>query len=389
MSVGLGSAAPYSLLSYNNVIDVERRLEQEVEEAIVDRFELGSGFNFRWPSLFGGGFSPPGSPNGFSIFGPGQSAWQSAFPSAIDPCGCQSLGSPAPKVYVFGNREYPLSTTASANKQVDLSKTLQQEFTGDNPKNAFGGVFNKLAPDAQAASANYGAMFGKSVVFDENGNLIGTFDTKQLEQLNDGYKLYGTSTAKGQTLKLPDGREFQIADNAYASPLTFDLANRGQVGTVDMNHGRQFRMAPNGTVSAWAAPGEGILAFGDGKDGTKLLGNNAVIDGKTYGNGFQALGALATKYLGADATKKGYLDTQDLSALEQKANLHMIVAGQNASQDKDERPVEDLGVQQISLRYQEAGANTDAAGNQHREVGAGFVQNGQTKRVDDVWYKYA
>src|SRR5262249_4342439 len=157
---------------------------------------------------------------GFSILGPGQDAWANAFPGAIG-CGCigpsfspPPASSSPPKVYVFGNREYPLSTAASANKQVDLSKTLGQEFTGDNPNNAFGGIFNKLSPAADAVNKNYGTMFGKSVVYDENGHLIGTFDTKALEQLNNGYKLYGTSTAKGQTLKLPDGREFQIADNA-------------------------------------------------------------------------------------------------------------------------------------------------------------------------------
>jgi hypothetical protein len=289
---------------------------------------------------------------------------------------------------VFGNRDYPLSTTASANKQVDLSKTQAQEFTGDNPNDKFGGVFDKLSPDAQEVNKNYGSMFGKSTVYDENGNLIGVFDTKQLEQLNNDYQLYGTSTAKGKTLKLPDGRSFEIADNAYASPLTFDLAGKGQVGTTDVAHGRNFRMAADGTVTGWAAPGEGILAFGQGKDGSELFGNNTVVDGQHFNNGVQALGALATKYLGANATAKGYLDAKDLETLEQKANLHMIVAGQNGAEDKNERPVEDLGIQQVSLKYSEAGANTDAAGNQHREVGAGFVQNGVTKKVDDVWYRY-
>lgn len=316
-----------------------------------------------------------------------------ASPPASDNCGgptsapstsgvddCETPSTPK-KVYVFGNRDYPLSTEKSAAKQVDLSKTMAGEFGGE--------IFNKLSPEAKAVSDNYGAMFGKSVVFDEDGKLVGIYDTKELEKLNSDYALYGNSTAQGKSLKTPDGRSFEIADNHYASPLTFDLNGNGKVGTTDMAHGRNFQMAPGSSRSAWAEAGDGILAFGSGKDATELFGNNTRIDGKSFDNGFDALKALATKYLGADRVAKGYLDKADLAELEQKANLHMIVAGEKPGQDTNARPVEDLGIERINLGYQEAGANTDAAGNQHREVGAGFVQNGQTKKVDDVWYRVA
>jgi hypothetical protein len=286
------------------------------------------------------------------------------------------------KVYVFGNREYPVSTAKSAAKEVDLSVSMAKEFGNDE-------IFQKLSPEAKQVSENYGSMFGKSVVVDEAGQLVGIYDTKELEAANSDYALYGTHTAQGKTLKTPDGKSFEIADNRFASPLTFDLNGNGKVGTTNLSGGRNFQMAPGASRSAWAEAGDGILAFGNGKDATELFGNNTKVDGKSFSNGFEALKALATKHLGADRVAKGYLDKADLTELEKKANLHMKVAGEKPGQDKNARPVEDLGIERINLSYREAGANADAAGNQHRQVGTGFVQNGQTKRVDDVWYRVA
>jgi hypothetical protein len=171
-------------------------------------------------------------------------------------------------------------------------------------------------------------------------------------------------------------------------PLTFDLNGNGQVGTTTLENGRFFRLAPGVSRTAWAEAGDGILAFGSGADGSTVLGDSAVIDGRTYANGFEALTALATKHLGAARVAKGYLDRADLLELEAKANLHMKVAGADASADRNARPVGDLGIDRIDLRYVEAGAATDAQGNDHRQQGT-FVQNGLARKVDDVFFAAA
>ena len=323
-----------------------------------------------------GDASSPASPDSSS---PGSVSDPSSPSSVQDSPPSSSAGK---KVYVFGNREYPVSTAKSAAKEVDLSVSMAKEFGNTE-------IFQKLSPEAKQISDNYGSMFGKSVVIDEDGKLVGIYDTKELEQTNAEIPLYGTSTAQGKTLKTPDGQSFEIADNKFASPLTFDLNGNGKVGTTSLSGGRNFQMAPGASRSAWAEAGDGILAFGSGKDATELFGNNTKVDGKSYSNGFEALKALATKHLGAERVAKGHLNKADLRELEQKANLHMKVAGEQPGQDKNARPVADLGIERIDLTYREAGANADAAGNQHRQVGTGFVQNGQKKQVNDVWYRVA
>jgi hypothetical protein len=157
-------------------------------------------------------------------------------------------------------------------------------------------------------------------------------------------------------------------------------------------------MSPNGTKTAWAAPGEGMLAFGIRpgempKDGSQLLGNNANVGGQTgFANGFEALKALAQKTLPpaqfAAAMKRGSLNAQDIQMMEQKGGLTMVVAGKGPGQDRSVRPLEDLGITQLSLGYSQNGNATDENGNDHRQS-AGFVMNGQQKKVDDVWYQVA
>ncbi len=174
-----------------------------------------------------------------------------------------------------------------------------------------------------------------------------------------------------------------------ASPLTFDLNGDGTVGTTSVAGGRQFDIDGDGKVdqTAWAARGDGVLAFdgnGDGvagSDGTELFGNNTRIDGRTFDNGFEALEALAEKHLGAGATADGKLDAAELARLGEKAGLTMQVDGQQKS-------LADLGITEIGLGYRNAGRNADANGNEHRQVGAGFTRNGQNAAVNDVWFNY-
>lgn len=174
-----------------------------------------------------------------------------------------------------------------------------------------------------------------------------------------------------------------------ASPLTFDLNRDGKVGTTSVDGGKAFDIDGDGKVdqTAWAAKGDGVLAFdGDGngvagENGKELLGNNTDVDGKKFANGFEALRALADKHLGVSATADGKLSADELGALEQKAGLSMMVDGQKKS-------LADLGITEIKLGYAEAGANADENGNEHRQVGQGFVRNGETNKVNDAWFKY-
>ncbi|MBI2376552.1 MAG: VCBS repeat-containing protein [Deltaproteobacteria bacterium] len=176
-----------------------------------------------------------------------------------------------------------------------------------------------------------------------------------------------------------------------ASPLTFDLNGDGKVGTTGV--GKTFDIDGDGKAdkTAWAGKGDGVLAFdadGDGKAGTsgrELFGNNTDIDGDGkadgHANGFEALSALAKKHLGEGAIADGKLDQKELSELSKKTGLRMLVDGQS-------KQLDELGISELKLGYSEAGKNADENGNEHRQVGAGFVQNGETRKVADVWFRY-
>ncbi|MBM3269311.1 MAG: hypothetical protein FJZ01_16845, partial [Candidatus Sericytochromatia bacterium] len=196
------------------------------------------------------------------------------------------------------------------------------------------------------------------------------------------YSVVGPNGEQKGTYTAPGGQE------KIASPLVFDLNGDG-VSSTSVGGGKAFDIDGDGKVdqTAWAGKGDGVLAFdgnGDGaagSDGTELFGNNTVVDGKKFDNGFEALKALAEKHLGAAATADGKLDAAELAQLGDKAGLTMIVDGQKKS-------LKDLGISEIKLGYQNAGANADVNGNEHRQVGAGFVRNGQDAAVNDVWFKY-
>src|SRR5262249_43909717 len=122
----------------------------------------------------------------------------------------------------------------------------------------------------------------------------------------------------------------------WTSPLTFDLNGDGKAGATSMENGRMFDIDGNGKVvrTAWADKGDGVLAFDgdrDGRAGTtgkELLGNATDLgDGRRFENGFEALKALAVKYLGQGAAADGKLDARELAQLEQRCGLSMLVDG--------------------------------------------------------------
>ena len=233
--------------------------------------------------------------------------------------------------------------------------------------------FNITAHDqSKSAGVNY-----NYAVYDINRNayIIGN------DQNNDGF--------------LKDGEIMGIVNNIgsvakTSSPLTFDLNGNGKVDTTAIE--KEYDLNGDGKVdkTAWAGLGDGVLAFDAnndgtvGQDGKEIFGNNTDVDGDGkadgFDNGFDALKALAEKLLGSSSISDGKLDTKEILALQAKANLSMLVDGQQKS-------LIDLGITEISLGYTNSDS-VDANGNQHRQIGEGFVMNGQQRKVNDVWFQY-
>lgn len=201
------------------------------------------------------------------------------------------------------------------------------------------------------------------------------------------FNVIGANGQQQGVFKAPKGKD------KIASPLTFDLNGDGKVSTTGVKDGKKFDINGDGKLdqTAWAGKGDGVLAFDGnkngkvGEDGKELLGNNSDVDGDGkadgHANGFEALKALATKHLGFEAVQDGKLDQWELQRLEQQTGLSMLVDGQK-------KGLAELGISEVDLGYTEAGKNADGNGNEHRQVGAGFVRNGQVGKVNDVWFQY-
>jgi hypothetical protein len=210
-------------------------------------------------------------------------------------------------------------------------------------------------------------------------------------------------TSKGEYRVEKDGQPVGVfkapgGADKVASPLAFDLNGDGQINTKA--DGTKFDLTgKGGKTSGWVDKGDAMLAFdknGDGKvggDGSELFGNNTDLGtGEKYNNGFEALAGLEKKAasdqeLGGKIKADGVLTADEIQVLENsKYKLRM----KTDAGDGEGKKLSELGISQINTKgYQEAGQNADANGHQHRQVDKqGFVQNGQAKRVDDVWFKY-
>jgi|GEM_PF-4709310 len=191
----------------------------------------------------------------------------------------------------------------------------------------------------------------------------------------------------------------KVGGNAkMASPLVFDLNGNGTVDTTGIEKDYDINGDGNVDKTAWAGLGDGILAFDADKDGQaglngkELFGNNTDVAGNgeagNYENGFEALTAVAEKYLGINAVSDGKLDANEISALEEKSGFTMLVNELvNGKVVQVKKSLVDLGITEISLGYRKSDL-VDENGNQHKEVGEGFVINSQQAKVDDVWFSY-
>lgn len=294
-------------------------------------------------------------------------------------------------VYVFGNQSYPISTTASSQHQVDYSRSLVDEFTAD--ANYFAAasptylpIFNNLSPEAQAVSEKYGEMFGKTVLVDELGGLIGVYDTAAIMALNPG--IVNCNSYAGKSIKLPDGTEYDVLSNAYASPLTFDLDGDG-IETSDKIV--KYDIDGDGQLDDINDAGDAVLCFNGGDSGKELFGNNTDLNGDGiadgYSNGFEALKALAQKEGLINGTDDMKLDSNDIKQLEQKYSFGMKTNGYNGNVVS----LESLGITEINLANTDSVTTIDdfdAKGNRlMTQTGATFEINGETRDYADVWNK--
>ena len=245
----------------------------------------------------------------------------------------------------------------------------------DAAKNVkWGGVHGKGAYTWDGNKVNFakGTYAGGQGVWDKDAKKVRIFDKT------------GKHVANQAVSKMAGGKP------KVASPLVFDLNGDG-VKTTGVS--KKFDITGKGaTKTAWAAGGDGVLAFNgkldkDGKAGStgkELFGNNTQFvgkDGKVQGgfqNGFDALRAFAADKLGVNGAELKSLNAQQIKQLEAQG-LVMKTNG------KDAKPSE-LGITNINLGFTNSD-KVDGNGNEHRQQGA-FDINGKKAQVADVWFRY-
>ncbi len=174
------------------------------------------------------------------------------------------------------------------------------------------------------------------------------------------------------------------------SPLILDTNKDGKVSAkqgmgVDINN--------DGKADGAATDGDKMLAMGDlnknGKiDGSEVFGNETIspISGKKLNsaNGFEALKQVAQEVqdkTGSKIIKSGKVDVPELKKALEKLGVGTLglIEGDNVTK------LESLGdVKSINTQYTEQDATGDV---QHRQLGSYQSADGQTHKIDDVWFK--
>ncbi|MNL29744.1 hypothetical protein D3C87_1514380 [compost metagenome] len=127
------------------------------------------------------------------------------------------------------------------------------------------------------------------------------------------------------------------------------------------------------TATKWAEKGDGVLAIGD----TPVATTDS--KGVKHKDAFETLKAEA-QYAGIDVSK-GYLDAADFKVLESKGLTMLVSNGDGTNQSVAPSA---LGITKMSLGGK-AVDKTDTAGNRITAEGS-FERNGQTQRVNDMWF---
>ena len=194
---------------------------------------------------------------------------------------------------------------------------------------------------------------------------------------------------KGPTKKAPRQPPKRGVKPDSKSPLALDINGPKGVQTSDKKV--RFDIDGDGRLDQVNDVREGVLAFGKGRTGKELFGDNTDLngDGKAdgYKNGFEALRALAKKEGMYDEAKGDTrLDSNEIQALEQKYNFG-LKQGYNAEMES----LTANGVTEIELGSENAktsfhqGEQSDVT--LQKQDGATFKHNGETKEYVDVWHR--
>ena len=169
------------------------------------------------------------------------------------------------------------------------------------------------------------------------------------------------------------------------SPIILDLDGDGVVGTLGQEEDVYFDHDADGFAerTGWVAPGDGLLVWdadanGQIDSGRELFGSETLLpNGLRAANGFEALKTL-------DANADGVIDASD--PLFYRLQV-WVDADSNGRNDEGElRSLQQAGVQSIAVGYS-TGAQVDAAGNEHRQLGSYTASDGQRRLATDVWFK--
>lgn len=270
----------------------------------------------------------------------------------------------------------PSPTPTSANDRQEIIRARYESMQG-----RFSGRFGALSARGRT-----------SRMYSAAGLASGTFSTSKggsKTSLLD--KVKGKTQGKATSAKESIGGRIKSArkKSGNNSPLALDI--NGQKGIQTSDKKVNFDIDGDGKLDQVNDVKEGVLAFGAGKNGKQLFGNNTDLDGDGkadgYKNGFEALRALAKKEgLYDERAGDTKLDASDIAALEQKYSFG-LKQGYNGQTESLARH----GVTEIELGSENArttmrqGAQKDVT--LQEQVGATFQHNGETKEYVDVWHR--
>ena len=167
------------------------------------------------------------------------------------------------------------------------------------------------------------------------------------------------------------------------SPLALDLDGDG-IETVGFSANIHFDHDGDSfkELSGAIAPDDGLLVLdvnGDGQinSGAELFGNNTRLsDGTLAENGFLALAEL-------DSNDDEIIDKEDARYAELRIWRDIDKDGE--TDDGELFTLEDAGVQSLNTIYSEQ-TDTDASGNQHRQLGSYTNTSDEVRTLTDVWF---
>lgn len=178
--------------------------------------------------------------------------------------------------------------------------------------------------------------------------------------------------------------------NKTCSPLTFDLNGDG-VKTSDKL--TQYDINGDGKQETINDVADGTLSIRGGNSGKDLFGDNTDLnnDGLAdgFGNGFDALKALAAKEGLINNIDDMILDSKDIKILEDKYQFGMKTGGYNSSA----KSLASLGITEIYLGETDAVETINNFDGQNNTLmtqeGSAFAINGVKRNYADVWHSIA